>query len=155
MESGSCLSSRAVASQVLSVYEGLTSVFGMRTGGSPQLNHRNGQVSLNTLITAYQTSVIRLLRKSPRPISIGQLHTLLHFHLRPINLVVFKGSYSFRMGDLILRSVSRLDAFSVYPLRTWLPSCAVGTTTDTPLVRPPRSSRTRGSASQISYAHDG
>ena len=35
---------------------------------------------------------------SPRPISIGQLHALLHFHLRPIYLVVFKGSYRFRVG---------------------------------------------------------
>ena len=42
LESGSCLSSHAVASTVLSVYEGLTSVFGMGTGGSPQLNHRKG-----------------------------------------------------------------------------------------------------------------
>ena len=30
---------------------------------------------------------------SVRPISIGQLHALLHFHLRPINVVVFHGSY--------------------------------------------------------------
>ena len=55
--SGSCLSSHAVASTVLSVYEGLTSVFGMGTGGTPQLNHRNGEVSelslSSTLITAY------------------------------------------------------------------------------------------------------
>ena len=29
---------------------------------------------------------------SPRPISISQLHVLPHFHLWPINLVVFKGS---------------------------------------------------------------
>ena len=35
LESGSCLSSHAVSSTVLSVYKGLTSVFGMRTGGSP------------------------------------------------------------------------------------------------------------------------
>ena len=42
--SGSCLSSHAVASTVLSVYEGLTSVFGMGTGGTPQLNHRNGKI---------------------------------------------------------------------------------------------------------------
>ena len=40
--SGSYLSSRAVASQVLSAYKGLTSVFGMGTGGTPWLNHRNG-----------------------------------------------------------------------------------------------------------------
>ena len=32
----------------------------------------------------------------PRPISNSQLHVLLHFHLCPIYLVVFKGSYNFR-----------------------------------------------------------
>ena len=57
---------------------------------------------------------------SPRPISSSQLHALLRFHLCPIYLVVFKGSYSFRMGYLILRGASRLDAFSVYPFQTWL-----------------------------------
>ena len=151
--SGSYLSSRAVASQVLSAYKGLTSVFGMGTGGTPWLNHRNGMVCFQrTLKTAL---LFNSLRSSPRPISTGQLRTLLHFHLRPINHVVFMGSYSFRMGDLILRSASRLDAFSVYPIRTWLPSCAVGTTTDSPLVRPSRSSRTKDSSSQISCAHDG
>ncbi len=35
LESGSYLSFRAVASQVLSAYKGLTSVFGMGTGGTP------------------------------------------------------------------------------------------------------------------------
>ena len=34
-----------------------------------------------------------LFWSSPRPISISQLRTLLYFHLWPINLVVFKGSY--------------------------------------------------------------
>ena len=63
MESGSCLSSHAVASTVLSVYEGLTSVFGMGTGGTPQLNHRNGEITvivadlLSILITAYRNIV--------------------------------------------------------------------------------------------------
>ncbi len=37
-ESGSYLSFRAVTSQVLSAFVGLTSVFGMGTGGSPQLS---------------------------------------------------------------------------------------------------------------------
>ena len=32
-------------------------------------------------------------RSSPRAISTGQLHTLLHFHLRPIYQVVFLGPY--------------------------------------------------------------
>ena len=30
---------------------------------------------------------------SPRSISTGQLHTLLHFHLQPIYLILSKGSY--------------------------------------------------------------
>ena len=59
-----------------------------------------------------------LLKSSPRPISTSQLHGLLHFHIWPIYLVVYKGPYFFRMTDLILRLVSRLDAFSVYPFRT-------------------------------------
>ena len=41
------------------------------------------------------------LRSSPRPISIGQLHALLRFHLRPINLVVFKGSYYLTIWDIL------------------------------------------------------
>ena len=36
------------------------------------------------------------------------------------------------LGYLILRLVSRLDAFSVYPIRTSLPCCATGVTTDAP-----------------------
>ena len=58
------------------------------------------------------------IRISPRPISKYQLNTLLCLHLIPIYLVVFKGSYL--LGYLILRGASRLDAFSVYPFRTWL-----------------------------------
>ena len=51
-----------------------------------------------------------------RLISKSQLNTLLCLHLSPIYLVVFKES----IGYLILRGASRLDAFSVYPCRTWL-----------------------------------
>ena len=99
--------------------------------------------------------VFRPLRISPRPISTRQLNALPHLHSVPINLVVFKGSYFFRMGYLILRGASRLDAFSVYPVRTWLLCPAFGNATDTPAVRPSRSSRTKDSSSQISYAHAG
>ena len=115
--------------------------------------------SVNDLPTKIQPSTPSRLhqvsRSNPRPISNSQLHTLLHFHLCPIYLVVFKGSYFFRMGYLILRGASRLDAFSVYPFRTWLPCHAAGTATGTPAVRPSRSSRTKDSSSQISYAHAG
>ena len=92
---------------------------------------------------------------SPRSISIAQLNTLLHLHLRPIKLVVYERPYSFKMmGYLILRCTSRLDAFSVYHIRTRLPGYALGRTTDAPEVRPTRSSRTKVSSSQISNAHD-
>ena len=92
---------------------------------------------------------------SPHPISNSQLHVLPHFHPCPIYLVVFKGVYFIRMGYLILRGASRLDAFSVYPFQTWLPGHRLGSLTGTPAVRPSRSSRTKDSSSQISYAHAG
>ena len=44
LDPGGYLLSRTVASQVPSAYEGLTSVFGMGTGGTLQLNHRKGVV---------------------------------------------------------------------------------------------------------------
>ena len=58
------------------------------------------------------------IRSSPRSISIGQLNTLPCLHLQSIYLIIFKGSYFRRMGNLILRAASRLDAFSVYPFHT-------------------------------------
>ena len=51
--------------------------------------------------------------QADRAISTGKLHTLLRFHTQPINVVVFHGS----QGILVLRWVSRLDAFSGYPVR--------------------------------------
>ena len=56
----------------------------------------------------------RLWIKPIRAISTGQLRGLLPFHLRPIDVVVYHGS----RRDLVLRRVSRLDAFSGYPVRT-------------------------------------
>jgi hypothetical protein len=49
-----------------------------------------------------------------RAISTGKLHALLRFHTRPINVVVYHDS----QGILVSRWVSRLDAFSGYPVRT-------------------------------------
>ena len=62
---------------------------------------------------------------------------------------------AYAMGYLILRGASRLDAFSVYPFQTWLLGRALGSATDTPEVRPTRSSRTKVSSSQISCARAG
>ena len=111
------------------------------------------KVNFHRRLVIHDTS--SLLWSSPRPISDSQLHVLPHFHLCPINLVVFKGVYSFRMGYLILRGASRLDAFSVYPFRAWLPGYRLGSLTGAPAARPSRSSRTKDSSSQISYAHAG
>ena len=91
---------------------------------------------------------------SPRPISISQLHASPHFHLWPIYLVVFKGSYSYDgishlEGGFTLRCLQRLSRpdMATRPWR-WSP-------TGTPEVSPSRSSRTKDSSSQISYAHAG
>ena len=93
--------------------------------------------------------------QKPSIISTGLLKPLLTFHLRPIQQVVSLRSYTFQSRELISKRVSHLDAFSGYLFRTWLLSVAPGGTTDTPEVRPPRSSRTRGSPSQFSFAHSG
>ena len=73
--------------------------------------------------------------QASRAISTGQLHTLLHFHLRPINPVVFQGPSvqpEDWMGNLISGRVSRLDAFSGYLFASRIPSNAPGGTTGTP-----------------------
>ena len=92
---------------------------------------------------------------SPRSISNSQLHVLPHFHLCPIYLVVFKGSYflmkgiSHLEGGFTLRCLQRLSLpdLATLPCR-W-------STTDTPVVCPSRSSRTKDSSSQISSARAG
>ena len=96
------------------------------------------------------------MNPSPRPISTGLLSTLLHVHIRPINVVVYHGPYLVDpVGSLILERVSRLDAFSVYPFRRSLTSRALGRTTGTRELRPSRSSRTRDSLPQTSFGCSG
>ena len=95
-----------------------------------RLSYQGSSLPIQVFYTYPQNHILNFLHPlpftltfwiSPRPISNSQLHALLHFHLCPIYLVVFKGSYFLRMGYLILRGASRLDAFSVYPGPTWLP----------------------------------
>ena len=96
-----------------------------------------------------------LLRSSPRPISIGQLHVAV-FTPPTYQPCCLQGVLlTYVMGYLILKRVSRLDAFSVYLNRTPLPCHAAGATTGAQLVRSSRSSRTKDKPSQVSYAHDG
>ena len=68
---------------------------------------------LPTEITANAVGIDNENDQADRAISTGKLHALPHFHTRPINVVVFHGS----QGILVLRWVSRLDAFSGYPVR--------------------------------------
>ena len=145
---GNYLSSQAASSQVLSAYVGLTAVFEMGTGGTPQLSSpdyltefafacslktphrkkidylrsRSSSLSLRTKrLTPFSCAVRGSLayKSSPRPISTSPLKRLLALHSWPIYLIVYEGPYQIEsVRDLILRLVSRLDAFSVYPFRT-------------------------------------
>ena len=60
-------------------------------------------------------ALIKCFWSSPRPISIGQLHALLHFHLRPINDVVYIEPYLTKSerphlrGSFTLRCLQRLS----------------------------------------------
>ena len=51
--------------------------------------------------------------QADRAIRTGKLNALLRLHTQPIDVVVFHGS----RRDLVLRLVSRLDAFSGYLFR--------------------------------------
>ena len=97
-------------------------MFGMGTGGTSLLST---PAALKNRIEILTDEVFRELkktnhkRKSNRPISTCKLNMSPCLHSKPINLIVFEGSYSLKeMGYLILRAASRLDAFSVYPFRT-------------------------------------
>ena len=190
LDPGNFLLSQAVPSSVPSAFGGLTSVFGMGTGGALQLSspetfppgapsrfpyaplrsplpRRALSASVAPSPRTFKTAQVRVdqqtlhslsssFRSSPRPISIGKLHASQRFHRRPIYLIVSEGSYLlYAVAVFFFRGASRLDAFSVYPVRTSLPSCAFGKTTVAPEVRPSRSSRTRDSSRHDSCAHDG
>ena len=158
-KTGGDLLSREVALRVPSAQAGLTSLFGMGRGVSPPLSPpetvRERARSPRTP-SKLHSDFITVFKSRPRVISTGPLNTLLCLHVPPINVVVSHDPYSLEgMGGLISRWASRLDAFSGYPIQTWLTSSAVGTTTDTPEVCSSRSSRTRDDSSQASNAHGG
>ena len=85
----------------------------------PRHNHQVGKehvVSRSCLVVpaiAFAMGTRNENDQADRAISTGKLHALPHFHTRPINVVVFHGS----QGILVSRWVSRLDAFSGYPVR--------------------------------------
>ena len=184
MESGDDLSSRAVTSQVLSTRRSLTSVFGMGTGGtfsplSPEnevrcaadcfhfvLDYSGLSSAFVFALRTFKTSYCPLRSESLRSLTFVSDQALDRLVLTSSRITAFTPSTyqpcclqgvlpAFAVGYFFSRGASRLDAFSVYPVRTSLPCYAVGTTTVAPEVRPFRSSRTRNSSSHVSYAHDG
>ena len=94
--SGGDLLSHTVSRAVPSALEGLTSVFGMGTGDHLRYGHREHFIRFSKLsgnVPSKLHSDLQGSRPSPRPISTGQLHALPRFHIRPINLVIYEGSY--------------------------------------------------------------
>ena len=97
INSGNALLSHTLARAVPSGLRGLTSVFGMGTGVTPSLQSpktcRGGRFRPPLNIDGatdpcYAKS--EFYGQAERVISSGRLHTLLCFHPRPINLVVFQ-----------------------------------------------------------------
>jgi hypothetical protein len=104
-KTGGVLLSQALAGQVPSALRGLTALFGMGRGVSPSPRppEKGERPRLpRSLKTAqrhsgYHHHSVRSEERnpsSPRPISTGLLQTLPSFQIRPINLVVYQGSYS-------------------------------------------------------------
>ena len=124
---GDVLLSQVVSNQVPLALKGLTSVFGMDTGGSPSLSSPKiveclffVHSQLHTfyfsefrlidpfLSCSYSLHILALISLrslwlSSRPISIGQLHTLLCFHTRPIALSSSRGL------SILLSGISNLE----------------------------------------------
>src|ERR1039458_640851 len=120
-KTGGVLLSQALASQAPSALRGLTALFGMGRGVSPSLEppEKDERPRLPGPSKLHSATAGIKNPSSPRPISTGFLQTLPSFQIRPINLVVYQGSYSLEgMGEFILRPASRLDAFSGYPIHT-------------------------------------
>jgi hypothetical protein len=122
------LLSQDPAVQVSSALACFTSVFGMGTGGTTPLWARGesdvvdfpkgGSWWRDVVVLTYECRK----RSRPRTIRTGQLNASPRLHLRPINPVIYRGPYLVDpVGGLILGWASRLDAFSGYPDRTWLP----------------------------------
>ena len=81
----------------------LTSVFGMGTGGTSSPSTPTmllkAPSKLNRFSNEFHATSKEILTQyswiSPRPISTCKLNTSQCLHIKPINLIVFEGSYSF------------------------------------------------------------
>ena len=91
------------------------SLFAIVTGFAPDLIRADLKVLYTLKNEQYQNIYVTWNHwSSVRPISIGQLNTLLCVHLRPINVIVSHGSYHFwrkslLVGGFALRCFQRLS----------------------------------------------
>ena len=88
--------------------------------GTPRQNHQVNEADVKREDIIGGSEQIRALisfdknDQADRAISTSKLHASRHFHTWPINVVVYHGS----QRSLVLRLVSRLDAFSGYLFHT-------------------------------------
>ena len=81
---------------------------------------KNGEAKLVIHVFCFKASALKVSRLSDesnqveRAISTSKLHASPRFHTWPINVMVYHGS----RRSLVLRQVSRLDAFSGYLFHT-------------------------------------
>ena len=109
-------------------------------------------IGVTRLVRRTSASVLRGVNSMDKP--NGRLVLVSYTHCcASTSSLSTRWSFWALQGDLILERASRLYAFSGYHNRTSLPSRALGRTTGTQEVRPSRSSRTKDSPPQISYAH--
>ena len=158
---------------VPSAWAGLTSLFGMGRGGTPLLSAtwngwwQTSQDSKNKDKYTLRAAIARSGNNAPAaygkhtwtiPQGGGKSRAISSARLWRHRLYTCTLSTSSSLttlnGNLILRPASHLDAFSAYPIPTWIPGGAPGGTTGRPEVSPTRSSRTSVRAAQISCAHD-
>jgi hypothetical protein len=105
-----------VSNQIRSTdYPAITPTFGRATRWSRSADL---EVRDDSCLTTHPQNASEIGQAS-RLISNGQLNVLLRLHSHPIYVVVYHEPLGTCVqGDLILRRVSRLDAFSVSPVRT-------------------------------------
>ena len=85
--------------------------------GTSRYNHQVNETDALKREDIIQSALVMSLTKNDqayRAISTSKLHASPHFHTWPINVVVYHGS----RRSLVLRLVSRLDAFSGYLFHT-------------------------------------
>ena len=119
MESGSDLLSRAVSSQVPSALKGLTSVFGMGTGGTPSSSPPEMVNIFCGLRPCWPLSAIRLLNSRPflPPFSSCLRPASLPLRLSPLRFL-------FRMRPKVIRAsahrtLTTAQRFDLIQLLTW------------------------------------